>query len=105
MIQRQAYGRQITNSVANDGDHVAVLDHIRFIPDSAVPGNHTRSAHLVQLGNGHVNNGIQSINDALNAPAVRQVDFQLVVTKMSPALMTSDARKKTSTSPAECAVG
>src|SRR5581483_206260 len=74
LLQGHAPFNRGLHAVANDRDHVAVLDYVKLIADAAVPGNDVRSALFLVLGNGNVDDAVESVNFALNAAAVIDID-------------------------------
>src|SRR5579871_5026173 len=77
LVQRHAALDQILDRVADDHDHVAVLDRIRLVVDAAVSGYDAGSAALENKGHRphrELDNTIQRVDLALHAAASLDID-------------------------------
>ncbi len=97
LFERHPFAHHILNAIANDGDHVAILQHVGFVAKSSVPGDDISAAFLMRTGNREVQKVIQSGDDSVDSAAVLVVDYgmRFPVEKTSPAAITSKRRKKT----------
>src|SRR5262245_11790397 len=50
LFQRHPFPDHILNAIANNRDHVPILDHVRLVCDAPVTGNHHRAAFLPIFG-------------------------------------------------------
>ena len=76
LLQSLALLHGVQNPVANDLHHVAVLEHVRFVADAAVTGNHHGSAFLFFLWNADVQNSVQANQHAIDSAAGLHVDYR-----------------------------
>src|SRR5262245_28007707 len=70
LIERHPLADPRTNAIADDRDHVAIVDDIRLVTDEAVPRNHDGSPFLPDerdRRDGDADDAVQTIDDTLNA--------------------------------------
>jgi hypothetical protein len=67
----------LAHAVADDGCHVAVLDHIRLIADPAVARNDPSAALLIELGDRDVDDMVQDVQHPLHRAALRAVEARI----------------------------
>src|ERR1019366_7378903 len=64
----------VLNAVADDRDHVAELDDVRFVAEPAMTRNHQRAAFLLRGRDRDLENATQRVEKTLNTAAALQVD-------------------------------
>src|SRR5439155_21397502 len=77
-FQGHAFFDHVLDTIANDRDHVAVLDHIGFIAKPAMAWNNHRAAFLLLGRDSYIEDKIQRIDEAVDAAAILQVDDGIV---------------------------
>src|SRR5213593_1231625 len=73
-LERLALRDQIGNSVSDNRDHLAVLDHVGLIADPPLTGNDIRAAFLFVLRDTQFDDLIESRQNTLQTAAVLPVD-------------------------------
>ncbi len=96
----------VLNAIAYDGHHVAVFDDIELVTDAAMAGDDVRAAFFFMLGDGDIDDVVQSVDLALNAAAAFHVDERITIgIEYIAGRDTSERRKITRLSPSVCAAG
>src|SRR6187200_1658257 len=54
LLKRLAFPDSVPDTVANDRDHIPILEHVGFITDAAMTGNNRRSAFLFFFWNADI---------------------------------------------------
>ena len=67
------------DAVADDRDHVAILDDVGFVADPAVTGNHVGAALLIPRRHGDLEDPVERGDRAVDGAAVRDVDHRIEV--------------------------
>ena len=74
LFERHALTDRRLHAVANDNDHVSILQDIELIADPAMAGNDISPAFLFVLGHCDLENAVKSINRPLHGAALFDVD-------------------------------
>src|SRR5687768_12944955 len=70
LLQRHTLPNGIPESIPDDRDHVAVLDDVGFVGETAVSRNDVRAALLFFRRHCQLDDAVQCIDDALNASSL-----------------------------------
>ncbi len=71
------FWHHVADPIADDHDHVPVLDDVGLVTESAMTWDHVRSRFLCVAGNGQLQDVVERVNFTLNAPAVLDVDERI----------------------------
>src|SRR5687767_10724473 len=71
LLQRHTLPDGVSESVADDRDHVPVLDNVRFVGESTVSRNHVGATFLLLRRHCQLDDAIQRVDDALNTATLR----------------------------------
>ncbi len=109
LVERLALLHQIRDDVAHENHHVAIVHDLHLLGEAAVSGNDVGADVLVderRRRNRQVDQPVQRVDLALDAPAVGQIDHgKRVMSMTSPVTTTSDALKSTKLSASLWAAG
>jgi hypothetical protein len=68
----------VLDTVADDGDHLAVIRDIRLVQETSAPGMTSVPSSVFASGNSDIQNAIESLDDLVDAAAGLHVDERIV---------------------------
>src|SRR6185503_8725701 len=73
LLQRHPLLDRVEEAVPDDRAHVAVLDHVGFVGQPSVPGNHVGAGLLLLRRHRDVDDAVQGVDHPLKAAALRDL--------------------------------